>query len=187
MGDWTLLIQSMADISGYLDDRFDLDRGIEGQACDAYGGACVFTGITQNGNEQIGRTVGYEMLFHEIGSGRYENGNFHDPLDAIEVAECGPGLCKNVDGAGSRCDLTFGDRQLVTDPTGMHQLAILQRQLPRCEQKRAGLRKGHVVCGGCCGDGQRYAQIFRRLSIVSVITLILAYKGTSRSNYMENR
>ncbi len=139
----------------------------------------MFAGIAENRHEEIGGAIGDEMLFDEIRRGGYKDGDLHNALDAVEAAESGLCLSKDVDGAGARRSLSMRNRQLIADPARMHKLAAVQRKLAGCEKQGTALGKRNVVGSRCRSFWNGYAQILRRLSIVSVIALILACKGAS--------
>ncbi len=147
----------------------------------------MFASVAENRHEEIGGAIGHKVLFHEIRRGSHEGSNLHNPLDAAKVTKSSLCLGKDVDSTGACSSLSVRNRQLITNLPRVHKLAAFQRKLARCEKQRTALCKRNVVCGGCCGLWDGYTQILRRLSIVSVIVLILACKGTSRSTYRQNR
>jgi hypothetical protein len=119
----------------------------------------MLAALPERCGQKIRRAVGDEMLFREIRRGGDEDGDLHHADDLFEVAERSLGLRQNIDRAEFCCFLPSGRVHVAPEQACRLQLAVLQRQLARREQKIAASGERQVVCGRRRSRRQRDAQI----------------------------
>jgi len=117
-------------------------------------------GITENGDEKIGRAIDDKVLLGEFRRGRDKALNLDHTLDAGEIADGSLCLSQKVDGAKFGGSTGAGHIHIPADKAGDGKLAVCHRQLPGQVKKIAGQYIGNIIGGGSRCHGQDNPKFF---------------------------
>jgi len=118
----------------------------------------VRAGVAEELDQQFGSAVGDEVLLGETWGAVYEDHEFDDSGDVVEVADRGVQGAEQVDGGGARGLFALGGGQLraeLADPG----LAIALGDVAAEKKELSGLDERHEGGYGRGGWGQRDLQL----------------------------
>jgi hypothetical protein len=96
-------------------DQFDLHCDVEGQLCETDGAAGVTSCVTEDIHQQVGAPIDNSGSLIEPRRDIDHPENFHDPGDAVEIAEIGPQGSEDGKRSQSRRFSSLFERQVPSD------------------------------------------------------------------------